>query len=61
MDFDATGRLLGIRPVIADELVRRASEGNVRVLLWLADKLKMADVSGTVASRAEIMQSRATR
>ena len=53
VDFDSTGRLLGVRPVVADELARQASEGNVRVLLWLANKLKVADVSAPVKSRAE--------
>jgi hypothetical protein len=60
-DFNATGRLMGVRPVVADELARQAAEGNVRVLLWLADRLKIADVAAPIKTRAEGMASQPAR
>jgi AcrR family transcriptional regulator len=36
---DANARLAGLRPLVADALARGLDEGNVRVTLWLADRL----------------------
>ena len=61
VDFNSTGRLMGLRPIVVDELARRASDGDVRVLLWLADKLKLADASAEIKSRAEMMATKKGR
>jgi hypothetical protein len=36
---EADGRLAALRPAVADALKREIDAGNVRVLLWLADRL----------------------
>ena len=36
---DANGRLAGLRPAVAEALARELGDGNVRVVLWLADRL----------------------
>jgi hypothetical protein len=39
---EADGRLTALRPVVASALVRELAQSNVRVMLWLADRLGLA-------------------
>jgi hypothetical protein len=38
---DADGRLEGLRPDVVDAIKRELDAGNVRVLLWLAERLEL--------------------
>jgi DNA invertase Pin-like site-specific DNA recombinase len=40
---NANLRLRGLRPKLADALARELDKGNVRVMLWLAERLRVAD------------------
>jgi hypothetical protein len=40
---NASLRLRGLRPKLADALAREIDKGNVRVMLWLAERLNVTD------------------
>jgi len=43
LGVNARLRLRGLRPLLADSLAAEVDKGNVRVILWLADRLHLAD------------------
>lgn len=53
----AENRVFQLRGILFDSIEREVRDGNVRVILWLADRLKLLDMAETEASPASELRA----
>lgn len=55
--LDATQRVAALRTILFDTIEAQVREGNVRVILWLADRLRLLDAQEQRTGPAEELRA----